>query len=121
MFRTIANLFCLFGMKRIVAFWERSALKNLIEHHALRTSILKEVVPDLLDKPFIAHILECPNHYFDFNYIALSAVSISYIHYYSNSNQKIKKLPYYQETYQKYKLWFFTLLFVFTKNIENAI
>jgi hypothetical protein len=117
----IAILFCLFGMKRIVAFGESSALKNIIQQHALRTSILNEVVSDLLDKPFITHIIEAPNHYFDYSYIAFSAISISYIQYYSFSNSKIKKLPYYQETYKKYKLWLFILLFVFTKNIENAI
>ena len=129
MFIILPILFCLFGTKRIMAFefpfpifnGERSELRSLIQSHAFRSSVINEMVSDVLDKPAILRILQDTSH-FDIFYFGFSAVSLfTYFHYQQSPIRKLSDLPYYKKSYRNFKYLLFVFLIVFTKNIENAI
>ena len=129
MFTILPTLFCLFGTKRILAFEfpfptfgvERSELRSLIQSHAFRSSVINEMVSDVLEKPAILRILQDTSQ-FDIFYFGLSTVSlITYFHYQTAPIQKWRELPYYKQSYRNFKYLLFVILVVFTKNIENAI
>jgi len=129
MFTILPILFCLCGTKRIMAFEfpfssfvnERSELRNLIQSHAFRSSVINEMVSDVLDKPAILRILQDSSH-FDIFYFGFSAVSLfAYFQYQYSPIQKLRDFPYYKQSYRTFKYLLFIFLIVFTKNVENAI
>jgi len=101
-------------------------VRSLLSTKAVVVSLLDEISSELLDRPLAIHEFGgIMNHHVDYFYIGCFASSVSYFAFYRlhsySSVVRLNDLSVYRNTYYYFRVFLFTMILLFTRDVENAI